>query len=59
MNGLFKEEYWKAAVMEIETLEGMEAWEVVDRVEGMNVIDYIWSFKLKRYPDVTSKKFKA
>ena len=30
MNGPFKEEYWKAAVKEIETLESMNAWEVVD-----------------------------
>ena len=51
MNGPFKEEYWKAAVKEIEMLEGMEAWEVVDCVKGMNVIDSIWAFKLKHYPD--------
>lgn len=59
MSGPFKEEYWKAAVKEIETLEEMCAWEVVDREEGMNVIDSIWAFKLKRYPDGTAKKFKA
>ena len=37
----------------------MEAWEVVDREEGMNVIDSIWAFKLKRFPDGLIKKFKA
>ena len=26
-------------------------WEDVDREEGMNVIDSIWVFKLKHYPD--------
>ncbi len=51
MSGPFKEEYWKAAVKEIETLEEMGAWEVVDREEDMNVIGSIWAFKLKRYPD--------
>ena len=59
MSGPFKEEYWKAAVKEIETLEEMGAWEVVDREEDMNVIGSIWAFKLKRYPDGVVKKFKA
>ncbi len=47
------------AVKEIEMLERMEAWEIVDHVKGMNVIDSIWAFKLKHYLDGTSKKFKA
>jgi hypothetical protein len=59
MNGPFKDEYWKAAVKEIETLEAMDAWEVVDRDDEMNVIDSIWAFKLKRFPDGMVKKFKA
>jgi hypothetical protein len=60
MNGPFKEEYWKAALKEIETLESMDAWEIVDRDdENMNVIDSIWAFKVKRFPDGMVKKFKA
>jgi hypothetical protein len=59
MNGPFKAEYWEAAVKEIETLEAMGAWEVVDRSEAENVIDSIWAFKLKRFPDGMVKKFKA
>jgi hypothetical protein len=51
MNGPFKEEYWQAAVKEIKTLESMNAWEVMDRPEIGNVIDSIWAFKLKLYPD--------
>jgi hypothetical protein len=51
MSGPFKEEYWKAAIKEIETLESMDVWEVVDRTDDMNVIDSIWAFKLKRFPD--------
>eukprot|EP00956_Cyclotella_meneghiniana_P016588 scaffold26237_cov49-Cyclotella_meneghiniana.AAC.1 len=27
MSGPFKEEYWKAAIKEIETLESMDVWE--------------------------------
>eukprot|EP00956_Cyclotella_meneghiniana_P015029 scaffold22790_cov42-Cyclotella_meneghiniana.AAC.1 len=59
MSGPFKEEYWKAAIKEIETLESMDVWEVVDRTDDMNVIDSIWAFKLKRFPDGMVKKFKA
>ena len=60
MNGPFKEEYWKAALKEIETLESMDVWEVVDRDDTtMNVIDSIWAFKLKQFPDGMVKKFKA
>ena len=29
MNGPFADEYWKAALSEIETLESMRAWDVV------------------------------
>lgn len=59
MSGPFKEEYWKAALKEIETLESMDVWEVVDRTDDMNVINSIWAFKLKRFPDGMVKKFKA
>ena len=38
MNGQFADEYWEVAVTEIETLESMNAWEVVDREDDMNVI---------------------
>ena len=59
MNGPFADDFWKAAVTEIETLEGMGAWDIVDRQPEMNVIDSTWAFKLKRYPDGLVKKFKA
>ena len=59
MNGPFADEFWKAAVTELETLEGMDAWEIVDQTDEMNVIDSTWAFKLKRYPDGLIKKFKA
>ena len=59
MNGSFREEFWTAACKELETLEEMDAWEVVDRDDNMNVIDSIWAFKLKRFPDGLIKTFKA
>ena len=59
MNGQFADEYWDAAVSEIETLESMKAWEVVDQEDDMNVIRSTWAFKLKRYPDGLIKKIKA
>ena len=36
----------------------MNAWDVVDRKDDMNVIKLTWAFKLKRYPDGLIKKFK-
>ena len=30
MNGPFSAEYWQAACVEVETLEEMDAWEIVD-----------------------------
>ena len=36
----------------------MDAWEVVDQTNGMNVIDLIWAFRLKN-PDGLVKKFKT
>ena len=59
MSGPFKEEYWQAAVKEIKTLESMDAWEIVDRTNDMNVISSIWAFRSKRFPDGMVKKFKA
>ena len=38
MNGKFADEYWEAAVTEIETLEFMKAWGVVEQQDDMNVL---------------------
>jgi len=59
MKGQFADEFWEAAKVEITTLEGMDAWEVVERTLDMNVIRSTWAFKIKRYPDGLIKKFKA
>ena len=37
----------------------MDAWEVVDLDDNMNVIDSILAFKLKRFPGGLINKFKA
>ena len=59
MNGPFKEEYWEAACKEVKTLQSIEVWKVVNREDGMNVIQSIQAFKLKHFPDGLIKKFKA
>ena len=60
MNGPYAEEYWKAAQIEIETLEKIKAWTVVPRTDDItNVLPSTWAFKVKRYPDGTIKKFKG
>ena len=59
INGQFADEYWEAAIMEIETLKFMKAWEVVERQDDMDIFRSTWAFKLKRYPDGLIKNFKA
>ena len=59
MNGQFVDEYKESDVTEIETLESMNSWEVVDREGYMNFLKSTWAFKLKRYPDGFIKKFEA
>ncbi len=50
---------WKAAEKEIITLEEMDAWDVIEHEDDMNVIDETWALKCKQYPNGTVKKFKA
>jgi hypothetical protein len=56
--GKFSDEYWKAMKLEIATLEAIDAWSVIDRLDH-HVIASTWAFKCKRYPDGLIKKFKA
>ena len=39
MNSQFSDEYWEAAVTEIEALESINEWEVADSEDDMNVIN--------------------
>ena len=59
INGKFVDEYWEEAVTEIETLESMNAWEIVDHEDDIYVIKSTWAFKFKRYPYVFINKFKS
>ena len=60
MNGPFSAEYWKACETELKTLEDeMNVWTLVERTPDMNVLPSTWAFKLKRFPDLLPKKFKA
>ncbi len=59
MNGPFADEYRKAAEKEINTLEGMGAWDVVEDKDDMDVIVRTWTFKCKWFPNDVVKKFKA
>ena len=59
MNGKFADEYLEAAVTEVETLEFMKSWEVVEQQDDMNVFMPTWELKLKCYPDGLIKRFKA
>ena len=59
MHGPFADEYWKAAATEIETLEAIKAWDIVECTKDMNVLQLTWPFKLKSFPDGIIKKFKA
>jgi hypothetical protein len=48
--------------VELETLEGINAWSLVRRKDippSHKILPMKWAFKLKRYPDGLAKKFKA
>ena len=59
MSGPFADEFWKAAVKEYKTLEAMHAWEIVDRPLHVKILDILWAFKIKRFPDGLIKGFKG
>ena len=45
--------------VEIFTLESIDAWDVVEQEDHMNIINSTWAFNCKHYPDGLIKKFKA
>ena len=51
---------WKAAVQdELDKLQGMSAWKVVDRPPGRKIVGSKWVFKVKYTPTGRIDKFKA
>ncbi len=59
MKSYFFDKYGKAAATEIQTLEDMGAWDVVDKSEGKEVIERTWTFKVKWYLNSLINKFNA
>ena len=61
LSGENSEEYFKAMDDEIQCLTRRETWEIVLRksVADHKVLPGTWSFKCKRKPDWTIRKFKA
>ena len=51
MHGFFADKYWKAAITAIESIEAMNAWEVVDCMEDITILQSTWAFKLDHFPD--------
>ena len=51
INGEYAQEYWEAVCVEVETLEKMDAWSVMDCTPDMNVLLSTRAFKCKRFPD--------
>ncbi len=47
------------AEKEIVTLEGMGAWDVVEREDDMNVINGTWAFKCMQFSNGTVKSSKC
>ena len=47
-NGPHSEGFWKAMNTELETLERIDAWLVVERKPEMNVLDSVWVYKIKK-----------
>jgi len=59
MRGDEAAEYWKAAELEIATLEKMKSWEVVDRPLYKRVLKSLWALRRKRLPSGEVRKHKA
>ena len=54
MNSPFANKSWELVCTEVETLEKMDAWNVVEREVSVNVLPSTWAFKCKRYTNGSS-----
>ncbi len=54
-----KKEFWQVACVEVENIKGIDSWNVIDCTDDINVLQTIWAFKIKCFPDGLIKKFKA
>ena len=48
-----------AMIKELQSLRKFQYFEMVSRSRGANVLESIWAFKKKRYPDGGLKMFRA
>ena len=55
----FSREYYKAFCKQVETLEKMVAWDIVNSTTDVNVLELTGSFNLKRFPSGQINKIKA
>ena len=62
MNGPDAEGFYQAMGKEMEQLESKDPWDIIpisDVPEGANILDSVWAFKRKRFPDGLVRKLKA
>ena len=59
MAGPNAEGFINASVLEVSTLQHMDAWTQIERTPDMNVLPSTWAFKIKRFPDGLVRKLKA
>jgi len=59
MNGPNAAGFLKAMEIEVDTLQEMNTFEVIDRQPWMKIISSVWALRIKRFPDGSVKKLKA
>jgi len=62
LTGPYADEFWKAMDKEIDSIEKMVTWDVIERrsvPEGSRVVPGTWVQRIKRYPDGSLNKFKS
>ena len=59
MNGFNAEGSWDANALEISTLQTFRSCTQTKHAQGMNAIQSIWAYKIKRFPDGLIQKLKA
>ena len=62
LTGPYANEFWAAMDKEIDSIEKMGTWEVINRSslpKGTRVVPGTWAQRIKRYPDDSLYKFKS
>ena len=53
------DDWWNSAQLEIDTLEQIDAWDVVDYNESFNVLLLTLAFRLKIFPNGAARNYKG